>query len=283
LDFFVMFSSAVSLLGSAGQGNHVAACAFEDSLAYYRRALGLPALSVNWGPWAEVGAATRGSVSQRIELKGVQAIEPEQGLRVLEELLRQDRVQVAVLSANWRQYSDSLPRGFKSLFLSELSPRMEVPAPSPQSKTRKPQAILQLNQAPPAKRQKLLLEFVCAQAVKVLGLDSTQSVDYTQPLTELGLDSLMAVELRSMLSAELGVARGLPATLVFDYPTITALANYLAHEVLSWEEARAATSETPETKNLSDILDRIESLSEEEADRMCSEETGLPRGEVIKG
>ena len=91
LDFFVMFSSAVSLLGSAGQGSHVAACAFEDALACYRRALGLPALSIDWGPWAETGAATRGTVRQRVQLQGFQLIQPDQGLRVLEELLGQDR------------------------------------------------------------------------------------------------------------------------------------------------------------------------------------------------
>jgi NADPH:quinone reductase-like Zn-dependent oxidoreductase/SAM-dependent methyltransferase/acyl carrier protein len=274
LDFFVMFSSAVSLLGSAGQANHVAACAFEDGLAHYRRALGLPALSINWGPWAEVGAATRGTVSQRLQWKGFQAIEPEQGLRVLEELLGQDRVQIGVLSVDWRQYSDSLPRGFRSALLSELSRKTEVSAPSGQGKTEQPQALLQqLNQAPPAKRQKLLLEFLRGQAVKVLGLDSTQSLDYKQPLSDLGLDSLMAVELRSVLSTELGLARSLPATLVFDYPTIAALADYLAEEVLSWEKPQAAKPESPQKEEkLSDILDRIEGLSEEEVNRMYTQE-----------
>jgi myxalamid-type polyketide synthase MxaB len=269
LDFFVMFSSAVSLLGSAGQGNHVAACAFEDGLAHYRRALGLPGLSINWGPWADVGAATRGTVSQRIQLKGVQAIEPEQGLRVLERLLGQDQVQVAVLSADWQQYCASLPPEFRSTFLSELSRKTEDPAPSGKAKAEPAEAFLQqLNQAPPTKRRQQLLEFVGAQAVKVLGLDAAQSLDYKQPLNDLGLDSLMAVELRSLLSAQLGLARGLPATLVFDYPTIEALADYLAKEVLHWEKAPPAKPESPqEQEGLSDLLDRIEGLSDEEVDR----------------
>ncbi len=269
LDFFVMFSSAVSILGSAGQGNHVAACAFEDGLARYRRAQGLPALSINWGPWAEVGAATRGTVSQRIQLKGVQAIEPEQGLRVLERLLRQDQVQVAVLSADWRQYCDALPAGFRSTLLSDLSRKTESPAPGGKAKAEPPQALLQqLAQALPPKRQKLLLEFVRGQAVKVLGLDATQSLDYKQPLSDLGLDSLMAVELRGLLSAQLGLARGLPATLVFDYPTIAALADYLGEEVLGAEKVPPAESEAPQKEEgLSDLLDRIEGLSDEEVDR----------------
>lgn len=277
LDFFVMFSSAVSLLGSAGQSNHVAACAFEDALAHYRRALGLPAMSINWGPWAETGAATRGTVSQRLQLKGFQAIEPEQGLRVLEELLRQDRIQVGVLAVDWRQYSDSLPRGVRFSLLSELGRKTEVPAPSGKPKAEQARAFLQqLNQAQPAKRQKLLIEFVRDQAVKVLGLDSTQSIDYKQPLSDLGLDSLMAVELRSVLSTELGLARSLPATLVFDYPTIAALTDYLGEEVLSLEKTPAVKSELPGKKEkLSEILDRIEGLSEEEVDRMYTQEKAV--------
>jgi acyl transferase domain-containing protein/ubiquinone/menaquinone biosynthesis C-methylase UbiE/acyl carrier protein len=269
LDFFVMFSSAVSLLGSAGQCNHVAACAFEDGLAHYRCALGLPALSINWGPWAEVGAATRGAVSQRVQMKGLQPIEPEQGLRVLEELSQQDRIQTGVLSADWRQYSDSLPRGYKFALLSELVRKTETSVPVGQPEARQPETIRQrMDQVPPAKRHKLLAEFVRDQSAKLLGLDSTQSIDYKQSLHGLGLDSLMAVELRSLLSTELGLARSLPATLIFDYPTIAALTDYLAEEVFSWEKAPAPKVELPQEESLSDMLDRLDSLSEEDVDRI---------------
>ena len=86
----------------------------------------------------------------------------------------------------------------------------------------------------------------------------------------------MAVELRSLLSTELGLARGLPATLVFDYPTIAALADYLAEEVLSAEKPPAAKSEAPQKEEkFSDILDRIEGLSEEEVDRLCTQEKAV--------
>ena len=88
LDFFVMFSSAASLLGSAGQANHAAANAFVDGLAHYRKSKGLPALSINWGPWAEVGAAARHDQSDRITKGGRLVIAPKDGLEIFGRLLR---------------------------------------------------------------------------------------------------------------------------------------------------------------------------------------------------
>ena len=276
LDFFVLFSSAVSLLGSAGQGNHVAACAFEDSLAHYRRALGLPALSIDWGPWAEIGAATRGKISQRLHLKGFFAIDPQQGLRIFQDLLGQDRTRIAVMSVDWRQYLGALPAGHQSRLLSELAQQTPLRKTTEARKSAQPPALMQqLRQAPANKRQKLLLDFVRGQAVKILGLDPTQSLDEKQPLSDFGLDSLMAVELRSVLSVELGLARSLPATLVFDYPTLSALADYLAEEVLRWEKTPTVKSESAPKENMAEILDRIESLSEDEADRLYSKEKAV--------
>lgn len=277
LDFFVMFSSAVSLLGSAGQANHVAACVFEDGLAYYRRALGLPALSIDWGPWGETGAATRGSVSRRVQLKGFQPIQPAQGFRVLERLLEGAPARIGVMSVDWSQYSDSVSPGSAPPLLAELSRNTEAGSPKPREKKEPPQALMErLNGATAAKRQTLLSEYVREQAMKVLGLDAAQPIDPNQPLNDLGLDSLMAVELRSLLSTGLGLSRSLPATLVFDYPTVAALTGHLAKEVLFWETAPAPEIEAPKGDDLAGLLDRIEGLSEEEVDRMYNQEKAIP-------
>ena len=273
LDFFVLFSSAVSILGSPGQGNHAAACAFEDAFAHYRRALGLPALSINWGPWAEIGAATRRNVNERLRTQGFQAIAPRQGLKIFEELLGRELTQIAVISADWPRYFGSLPDRSRSEFFSDLETlaRSRRP-PEPPSAPPKPALLRRLNEAPPNSRRKLLLEFVRSQAIKLLGLDPTQPLDDRQPLSDLGLDSLMAVELRSLLSAELELNRSLPATLVFDYPSTSALTDYLAEEVLALGPGgpRSAPRDAAKDERSADLLDRIERLTDEEVDRLTS-------------
>jgi len=130
--------------------------------------------------------------------------------------------------------------------------------------------LTELNQAAPGKRKKLLIEYLRERAMRVLALESTQPIDLKQPLSDLGLDSLMAVELRSVLSTDLG--RSLPSTLVFDYPTLAALAGYLAEQVFEWEPAAIAEPANKVGEDLHSILDRIEALSDEDVERMYSQE-----------
>jgi acyl carrier protein len=117
--------------------------------------------------------------------------------------------------------------------------------------------------------------------VRVLGFEAADTVDARRPLSELGLDSLMAVELRNLLGASVGLTRALPATLLFDHPTIEALVDYLAAEIPGMESGpESTTAETPvEVDASGDALDRIEQLSDEEVERLLRQKSmGLITG-----
>ncbi len=281
LDFFVLFSSTAALLGSPGQGNHAAANTFMDALAHYRRARGLPALSINWGVWSEVGAAAERNVDERAELKGLGVISPQAGLEILEHLLAQEMAQVAVLPVDWAQFLPLYrPGGAAPRWLSALSVPAPARAPAKPAAPRPagPQSFRERLAAAPANRQyDLLLSFVNEQAVRVLGLEAGETLDQQRPLNEVGLDSLMAVELRNLLSSGLNLERNLPASLVFDYPTVEAIAGYLAKQLgaANGEGApKPAGKPAPETPE--DLLAALEDLPSDEVERLFSDR--LKRG-----
>lgn len=234
LDCFVLYSSASALLGSPGQSNHAAANAFLDALAHHRRALGLPALSVNWGAWSETGAAVRNRVGTQITKRGVRSINPHEGFDALEHLLAASAVQAAVLPVDWRQFLTQIPRGGQRLFLNELivSP-VETPALTKAQSA--PDLPARLSAARPADRRKLLLAYVRDHVATVLGLDDPGTIDANDGLSDLGIDSLMSLELRNRLQA--GVGCSLPSTLVFDYPTVAGLARFLGNDILKLDES----------------------------------------------
>jgi myxalamid-type polyketide synthase MxaB len=282
LDFFVMFSSVASLLGSKGQGNHAAANMFMDMLAYYRRAQGLPAVSLNWGAWSEIGAAAKQGTAEWVLEQGMGAISPEVGMQVMEELFDQPAPQVGIAPVNWsvflRQFSSS---SAVPSFFTEVMQRMQV-KPVLQEQPQKKEADLfltKLKDAPVNKRKPLLLSYVQDQTRKVLGLDGAQDIHEQVPLSALGLDSLMAVELRNVLGAGLELKRTLPATLVFDYPTVEAITNYLMAEInLSEtkpqdEKAVVQKNETwTEEQTLPGVLDALEGLSDEEVEELYTKQ-----------
>ena len=127
LDFFVMFSSAASLLGTPGQANYAAANAFMDSLSFERRAAGLPSLVINWGAWAEVGMAAQQDSQAALTRMGIESFSPEKGLAVLERLFNQAAPQSLVASMKWEKFIGQRPEGFTSSFFTGLT-RNDVPA-----------------------------------------------------------------------------------------------------------------------------------------------------------
>jgi len=273
LDCFVLFSSAAGVLGSRGQSNHAAANAYLDALARYRRErLGLTALSVNWGPWSGTGAAVRHHVVERGERIGVDPIVPAQGFRILERLLEADCAQVLVSRVDWARWAghEKAEAAANADLLMRL---LDRPKPGGTEKTSNPGAAVPagrdswrsvLQAAPPA-RQLAMLEARIEERIRaVLCLPSSQSIAAARPLQEYGMDSLLSIELRNVLSSDLEVK--LPATTLFDYPTLAALTKYLFRDVLEMSSGEeTAPGDKPPGQ---DVIEAVASLSDDEVEKL---------------
>jgi acyl carrier protein len=269
LDFFVLFSSVAALLGSRGQANHCAANAYLDALARERQRQGLPGLSINWGAWTDVGAAADRGLTERMASVGLGAFSPQQGLSVFERLLGDGHAQVAALLIDWSRYVGLAHGGQPAAFLTEVATRSQsgaVAAPR-QASAASLDMRATLRQAMPSRRRSLLSAFVGEHARRALGIDASQDLDPRMPLGELGLDSLLAVDLRNALGKALGEA--LSATLLFDYPTVDALTDYLLAEVIGPDNSGAAQP-VSEPRREPSLVGEIEDLSDEEVDRQLA-------------
>jgi acyl transferase domain-containing protein/acyl carrier protein len=258
LDFFVMFSSAAAFLGLMGLGNYTAANAFLDALAHYRQSLGLPALSIDWAGWTRIGMAE--VLGERREsqwlAKGLDSLSPEQGLQAVNDLMLQSRPQVAVLKVDWPVFFKELPVRRPPPLLSDVA---RATAPTNASLGSTNDFLTKLNQAEPGTpRRALLREHIRQQVAKILEFDNAFVLDPHQPLAEVGLDSLMAIELRNMLSTS--IDRQLPPTLLFDYPTIESVYSYLATLVFHDEAHPVIESAAEVDPELEGILEELESL-----------------------
>jgi 8-amino-7-oxononanoate synthase len=241
LDFFVCFSSIASLLGSPGQANYSAANAFMDGLVQYRRSLGLPGLSINWGPWSGLGMAgqLRDRDRARMVASGIIPLLPHQGLQALEQLLQQQEgnpcaPQLGVFNVDWDKFLQQFP--MIPPFLEQMAVAAAPKAPSA--------FLQQLEQTPDAEKLALLSQHVRSQIAKVLGLSSPDQIELQQAFADLGMDSLMGMELKSRLQNSFNY--NFPITLAADYPTVGALIGYLSKDVLALE--RPTLSEPPTEK-----------------------------------
>jgi len=238
LDHFVLFSSAAALLGSPGQANYAAGNAFMDALAHQRRASGLPALSVNWGPWAEVGLAARPDRAGRLGLRGLDPIQPDRGLEALAQLLRQSSPQVAVLPLHRDQWQRAYPDVARWPLFKRLMQAEPEARPKPEGVRAE---VLAAPPGPP--RRDRVAAYLQTQLAQVLGMSSAR-LEETAPLASLGLDSLMAVELKNRVEAELGVH--LPIATLLRSPSIGELVDELAAQLASPAEPAPVTPRLPE-------------------------------------
>jgi acyl transferase domain-containing protein len=262
LDFFVLFSSAVTLIGSTGQANYAAANAFLDALANYRRAQGLPGLSIGWGPWSQVGMAADRDIFARLINRGVDPILPVQGIEMFSKLIASNQfAHVGVVSINWGRFAAEASSPFFANFKQGSSPAKSSTINQPEQSD----LWKRIESAPESRRKNLMLNHVREQVIRVLNLPTDFPLEQRQSLQELGMDSLMAVELRNALGKGLPFTRTLPATLAFDYPTPEAMTQYLLNELFTKMQAE---------KQVVIKIQSVEDadLSDEEAEALLLEE-----------
>lgn len=234
LDCFVIFSSVASVLGPAGQGTYAAANGFLDALAHHRRLAGLPAQSIGWGPWAAVGMAA--VHADRLAALGFGAWGLEAGFAQLAEVWQSGGTHVVAIDLDPPKWLASAPKLRAWPFLAELSPSAPAPvAPGGEGWSARIAGVTAAEQAGVVER------LVAGVIATILGRPATD-VAPTLPLADQGLDSLLALELRSRLGLETGLS--LPPTLMWTYPTVDALAKYLVTVLAGPAAAPAAAAAT---------------------------------------
>jgi NAD(P)-dependent dehydrogenase (short-subunit alcohol dehydrogenase family)/acyl carrier protein len=222
LDFFIVSSSVSSLLGSPGQANYSTANALLDGLVAERKAQGLPATGVNFGPWAKGGMASSEAARANIGAQGLVPLEPTAALNALAEVVSNGTGQATVIKANWQRVAKVLG--------ASRPPILDLVLPSALAETTGDSELLRrLQDIPVAQRASFVTEFLQREVQGFLRL--AQPPAATSRFLDLGTDSLMAVELRNRLHSQFGGAFTINATAVFDYPTIGGLGDYLAGQI----------------------------------------------------
>jgi acyl transferase domain-containing protein/NADPH:quinone reductase-like Zn-dependent oxidoreductase/short-subunit dehydrogenase/acyl carrier protein len=222
LDFFIVSSSVSSLLGPPGQANYSTANALLDGLVAERKAHGLPATGVNFGPWAQGGMASSEAARANISAQGLVPLEPSAALSALAEVVANGTGQATVIKANWQRAAKVLG--------SSRPPILDLVLPSAVTEaTGDSELLRQLQEIPVPQRAGFITEFLQREVQGFLRL--AQPPAATSRFLDLGTDSLMAVELRNRLHSQFGGAFTINATAVFDYPTIGGLGEYLAAQL----------------------------------------------------
>ncbi|WP_100468666.1 type I polyketide synthase [Mycobacteroides abscessus] len=233
LDFFIVSSSVSSLFGSPGQSNYATANALLDGLIAQRRAQGLPATGINFGPWGQGGMASSEAATANISAQGLIPLDPSAALAALAEVIANGTGQATILKANWQRAAKVLG--------SSRPPILDLVLPSAVGEvTGDSELLKQLMEIPVPQRAGFVTEFLQREVQNFLRL--AQPPAATSRFLDLGTDSLMAIELRNRLHSQFGGKFTINATAVFDYPTIGGLAEYLVGQL---PDADAESAEAP--------------------------------------
>jgi NADP-dependent 3-hydroxy acid dehydrogenase YdfG/acyl carrier protein len=287
LDFFIGFSSIASVWGSTGQGHYAAANHFLDGLAHYRQGVGLPGKSINWGPWDGGGMAdgTR-NLLNRI---GIELLQPERGLMALGKLLAENSLQTTVARINWNLFKQVYTAKGKGLLLDKI---ISKPLSTSELSSKSERNIrAKLAEVSKSEGFDLLKTYIQAEVARILKLRDSQMLSQQQDFWELGMDSLMALELKNKLETNLNCS--LAATLAFEFSNIESLSLYLVEEILNdnfidqsdleielikdkcelkneISEINIETEQTITPRKAQEILSELAMITDEEVDKLLN-------------
>ena len=224
LDLFILFSSVAGVSGNPGQANHAAANGFLDQLAAHRRALGLPGQAIAWGAWSGVGEAQeqRERIEESLAARGTEWMTPSQGFKMLEHLMRKDVLGGVAAVIDWKVFADSV--GKRIPFFEHVLPQVKDEDPILEA-----DLLTRLQEAPATEHPDLITAFLQKELQSLLRLPDPPSPSIG--FFDMGMDSLMAVELRNRLNLTFAGKYVASNTLVFNYPDITSLSDHLVEEL----------------------------------------------------
>jgi acyl transferase domain-containing protein/thioesterase domain-containing protein/acyl carrier protein len=228
LDFFVMYSSAAALLGSPGQANYAAANAYLDGVASHLRSQGIPALSVNWGPWADIGMAAK-TTGLHAASRAVTPLQAGEALEALGQLMASSASHACVIRADWDQIASAIPDGHILPFLSQVAckPAARTNA-APEFRASDASLTERIHSATGDERVALISEYLREKLARVLRIEP-HAIPLDRSAFELGLDSIMIMELLGDIGHDFQTT--IYPREVFDRPTLVTLAEYLAQEI----------------------------------------------------
>ena len=251
LDLFVLYSSAASILGSPGQSNYASGNAFLDGLAWRRRCRGLPALSINWGPWTE-GMAANERLVQRLAMQGITPLTVAEAHQAMEALLASNETQAMVIDVDWSRLRRSMV-GAPLSILDSVAGEKRVSGGSVSA------LVERLRGMERTPRRELLLTTIQGSLQSILS--TPELPDTHRPLIEMGLDSLMAVEFGTDLQGMLGDQFSVNPAMLFDHPTIEAITDHVIEMIEENQEPAATTAEPSPSDPLASTTARREEIA----------------------
>jgi len=259
LDFFILLSSISTIWGAAGLAHYTAANAFLDAMVHYRKSKNLPASSVNWG-WCP-GGLTTVEVKEQFQQMGLSQLTPDEFITGLMHSSSHSTQEI-IVKIDWATFRSIYEVQKKRPFLNSLTTNtIQKGVPTTEASRALQKALKQLA---PSQYEGTIYSYVIKEVRAVLEFEPEQEIDVQLGFLDMGMDSLLAVSLQKRLEQTCGLK--LSATLIFDYPTLQALTKYLANELLQQTPQQQEVASP--RKNMEQFLDQLESISDQEAERL---------------